>query len=123
MSEGARWVRDHHDAQRKRGLQLVRVWVPKEDAQRIRDQAKAMRAEAGLPLPTDNSPPFPGWAYLRVGREEKEFIAVLREHGARWIRDGQVWRLRADLVDKLDVRNRVCDWEPGSRSRSSDLDR
>ena len=70
-------------------------WSP-EDTQRIRDQAKTMRAEARLPLPTDNAPPFPGWAYLRVGRGEKELTVMVRQHGARWIRQGQVWRLRAD---------------------------
>ena len=115
MSDGARWVRDHHDAQRKRGLQLVRVWVPKEDARRIRDQAKTMRAEAGLPLPTDNSPPFPGWAYLRVEREEEELLAELRRHGARWLKDAKAWRLRADLVDELGLRDRVFDWGPRAR--------
>ena len=111
MQTGARRVQEHHDAQRGRGLQLVRVWVPKKDAQLIRDQARAMRAEAGLPLPTDNAPPFSGWAYLQVERQEEELIAVISRHGARWLPESQAWRLRADLVDELGLRNRVC--EPG----------
>ena len=115
MSDGAERVARHHDAQRKRGLKLVKVWVPEEDAQRIRDQAKTMRAEAGLSLPTDNAPPFPGWAYLRVERGERELKEKLRQHGARWLPEAQAWRLRADLVDELGLRNRVCDWGPGPR--------
>ena len=55
MSDGARWVRNYHNAQSRRGLQLVRVWVPKKDVQRIRDQAKTMRAKAGLPLATEQA--------------------------------------------------------------------
>ena len=107
MSDGARWVRDHHDEQRRRGLQLVRVWVPKEDARRIRDQAKSMRAEAGLPLPADNTPSFPGWAYVRVERAEREMQKLLKQRGARWLKDEGVWRIRADKISDLDVHARI----------------
>ena len=96
-------------------------WSP-EDTQRIRDQAKTMRAEARLPLPTDNAPPFPGWAYLRVGRGEKELTVMVRQHGARWIPQGQVWRLRADLVGELGLRNRVVDWGPGAGEHAAQID-
>jgi len=115
MSDGAERVARHRDEQRKRGLKLMKVWVPEEDAGRLKEAAKKMRAEAGLPLPEDNSPPFPGWAYLRIGREEEELQKRLRSHGARWLKDAKVWRLRTDLVDELGLSGRVCDWGPGAR--------
>ena len=111
MSNGADRVARHHDAQRKRGLKLVKVWVPEDDVRRLQEAAKQMRVEAGLPLPTDNAPPFPGWAFVKVAREERELQAELKRHGARWLKDTKTWRLRDDLVDKLNLRNRAC--EPG----------
>jgi hypothetical protein len=63
--------------------------------------------------PTDNAPPFPGWAYLRVERGERELQDQLRQHGARWLPEVRAWRLRADLVNELGLSDRVCDWGPG----------
>ena len=118
MSNGAERVARHHDEQRKRGLKLVKVWVPEDDVRRLQEAAKKIRAEAGLPLPADNTPPFPGWAYLRVERGERELQKQLRQYGARWLKDAKAWRLRADLVDELGLRGRVCDWGPDARPDS-----
>ena len=49
---GAERVRDHHERQRKRGLKLIRVWVPGggESAEQVRRLAADLRKKAGIPL-------------------------------------------------------------------------
>jgi len=106
-SDGAERVARHHDAQRRRGLKLAKVWVPESCIERLQQVARQMRLEANLPLPMDNASPFPGWAYVRVERAERELQAKLKQHDARWLKDERVWRIRADRICELDLQDRV----------------
>ena len=56
---GAERVRDHHERQRKRGLKLIRVWVPGdgESAEQVRRLAADLRKKAGMPLLHDHEIP------------------------------------------------------------------
>ena len=44
-------VAKHAKRQRDQGLVRISVWVPQDDARRLRDVAKKMRAKAHKPLP------------------------------------------------------------------------
>ena len=75
---------NHADAQRRKGLTRVSVWVPEEDTERLKDVAARMRKDAGKPLPGDNYErpkavevpvvdaryPTPARAWLEVGPDE-----------------------------------------------------
>ena len=49
---GAERVRDHHERQLKRGLKLIRVWVPGDgkSGEQVRRLAADLRKKAGMPL-------------------------------------------------------------------------
>jgi hypothetical protein len=53
----AQRVAEHASAQRARGLVRSSVWIPTEARGRLARYAAQLRAEAGVPLPTDPPPP------------------------------------------------------------------
>ena len=104
------------------------VWVPEDKAQQLRDIATMWRREAELSDGLTSRPPTlkipvvdipelppPGYAWVRVDADELAMQKLVKLNGGEWFREVSAWRLRSDLVDKLGLRNRVCDWEPGAR--------
>lgn len=118
MTDGAERVARHHEAQRKRGLRLVKVWVPESSTKELQGVAKQMRAKAGVPLPADGSEVFPGWAYVRVERHEKKLQNQIRQQGGRWLTNTRLWQIRADQVDKLNLRHRLAPEPANPKSRN-----
>ena len=121
--------RNYKARRRERHEVRVSVWVPADKAQRLREIATMWRRQAELadgvtsPTPPVRVPeveipelPPPGFAWVRLKREERAMQMLLKANGAEWHKDAEAWRLRSDMVDKLGVRNRVCDWDPGARS-------
>ena len=106
----------------------VSVWVPADKAKQLRDIATMWRHQAELadgltsPTPALQVPvveipelPPPGYAWVQVAADELAMQKLLKANGAKWSKEAQAWRLRSDLVDKLGLRNRVCDWGPAAR--------
>ena len=117
-SDGAKRVVDCHVGHQQRGLQMVRVWVPEEDAEKIREVAQDMRLNRDKPLPIDT---WGDWVWVRVaGRnstEDSEQDADLRQRFSR-LRSRRVgdefWRVRESWVAELGIEDRlVSDPEDG----------
>ena len=110
-----------YKARRKdRGEVRVSVWVPADKAAQLRDIATMWRRQAELadgltsPTPTVQVPvieipelPPPGYAWIRVERDELVMQKLLKANGAEWSKGTQAWRLRSDLVEPLGLQGRV----------------
>lgn len=110
-SEGAKRVADCHAGHQQRGLRMVRVWVPEEDAEKIREVAQDMRLNRNKPLPSDT---WGDWVWVRVARrnseDDSEQEAELRwrfsSSHSRRVGD-EFWRVRESWVAELGIENRL----------------
>ena len=67
----AQRVAEHASTQRARGLVRSSVWIPDEARGRLARYAAQLRAEAGVPLPTDPPPKKAAKPKKRSKSEEK----------------------------------------------------
>lgn len=110
-SEGARRVAECHANHQRRGLRLVRVWVPDEDVVQVREVAQELRRSRGLPLPSDT---WGDWVWVRVvssgSQHDSDEDAELRWRfsSAKAQRVGdEFWRVRESWVAALGIENRL----------------
>lgn len=110
----------HASTQRRKGLIRVSVWVPEGDAERLKDIAASMRADAGRPLPDDGHArpravqvpivegryPDPDRVWLKVGADELGLQMLVKANGGVWRGQKELWDVPAYLPAKLGLTGR-----------------
>ena len=113
---------DHASTQRRKGLTRISVWVPEGDAERLRDIAASMRANASQSLPDDGRArppsvevpvieatryPDPNRVFLEIGKDKLGLHMLLRANGGVWDGQRKLWDVPAYLPAKLGFTGRL----------------
>jgi len=113
----------HHVAdQRRRGLVRISVWVPEEDAERIKNIGAQLRRDAGKPLPGDDHArpravevpivshqrfPEHKRVWFQSAPDELGVHMLLRANGGVWRGSRELWDVPAYLPARLGLQGRV----------------
>ena len=51
------------------------------------------------------------WVMVKIGYEEKQLRQVIKQHGGKWTKSKQLWRLPYRTVQELELQDRVVNEE------------
>ena len=124
--------------QSERGETRVAVWVPSDQVEKLKRFAEKLRRKSGQFRQRTKKPPvapprvsipvapLKQWALIAIERDELAFQLILKANGAKWCSGSStafgrfsetcseflppegVWRIRADLVDRIGLSHRVA---------------
>ncbi len=118
---GREYSTNHASTQRRKGLTRVSVWVPEGDAERLRNIAASMRANASKSLPDDGRTrpravevpvveeryPDPDRVWLNIGADKLGLHMLLRANGGVWRGQRKLWDVPAYLPAKLGLTGHI----------------